>query len=183
MSKLKSVFVTLLVSVMTLSFLVEDNDNRITWSPSIRIQWQDFHGHPDYGDSFRDVVTASSINYAMVCLHDDTMVVSVKADFIKDQSWVKEVARTDYHLGHERLHFDITELYVRKLRKEFSNKSFVCGQEAEINGLAEAVLLEWRTFQQRYDKYTYYSLNHSAQRKWESEVAKQLIELDDFASI
>jgi len=163
------------------SFITVDS-NRITWSPSVRIDWEDFKGQPDFGDGFRDVVTASSIHYTTICNYDQTMDVVVKADFIKDQSWVKPVARTDYHLGHERLHFDITELYVRKLRAEFANKKFTCKNQAEINGLAQAVMLEWRTTQNRYDKDSYYSLNKTAQADWEARIARELILFEGFSS-
>src|SRR5690606_40361550 len=38
-------------------------------------------------------------------------------------SWVVPASRNDYLLKHEQLHFDITELHARKLRRELANIS------------------------------------------------------------
>ncbi|MBX2846128.1 MAG: hypothetical protein KTR13_07930 [Saprospiraceae bacterium] len=156
--------------------------NRIKWNAGKTVNWNDYEGIPDYADNFRDAVTASALNYNVRCHTDGNLTVSVSAEFLKDQSWVKERARTDYHLGHERLHFDITELFARKMRKTFEGQQFRCEDEAVVHQLATQLLAEWREAQVQYDKETLYSLDKHDQKLWHQKVANDMIEHDHYAS-
>ncbi len=170
-----------LLAIVLSSFILVDS-NRIAWTPDKRVEWFDYQGHPDHTDNFRDAVTTSAINYTTRCIADDKLEVIVKAEFLKDKSWVKSIARTDYQLGHERLHFDITELYVRKLRAELQHRHFTCGEEGLVDAIASKVLSDWRGAQLQYDKESMYSLDKHDQHLWEQKVAKELIDYGSFAS-
>ena len=46
-------------------------------------------------------------------------IIILKAIFSKDSSWVlKNAVKDSELLQHEKLHFDITEIFARKCRKE-----------------------------------------------------------------
>jgi len=181
MKMLRTLGGLIIVGLFCFSF-GEIKENRLVWNEGKVVQWMDFEGVPDYGDNFRDAVTASALNYKVRCLEDGTMTVSVSAEFVKDKSWVKEVARTDYHLGHERLHFDLTELYVRKMRKQLEGRVFKCSDEHVIDNIAAGIMKDWRDAQIQYDKETAYSLNKKNQKIWHGKVAKEMIENQYFAT-
>ncbi len=170
-----------LVAVLMVLSSFASSPERISWSEDRPLQWFDFKGQPDYSDQFRDAVTASALKFNTKCLDNNELEVLVAAEFLKDRSWVKEVARSDYHLGHERLHFDITELYARKFRQEISERQLTCSNQDEIQELIHFYLDACFTFQNEYDKQTYYSMHQSKQIDWENQISKELKSLEEFA--
>lgn len=161
-------------------FSFKKDSNRIDWSSQKDLSWSNYTGIPDYEDGFRDAVTASAILFSTKCHPNNILEIDIAAQFVKDQSWVKPVARTEYHLGHEQLHFDITELCVRKFRAAIANKVFSCGQQEEVQKLAEQIMQECVELQQKYDLETQYSLNKKKQAEWENNVKTDLGDFKEF---
>ena len=106
----------------------------------------------------------------------------MRAYFEKKESWYKQDAHTDYHLAHEQLHFDVTELYARKLRKALSEQNFRCGEEDEFENYIEQYLKNWETAQQSYDFATHHSVDKESQKDWHYKIAFELSLLDEFKS-
>jgi len=157
--------------------------NRIGWEESRPLEWTDYEGVPDYEDEFRDAVTASALKFITRCHKEDgRLEVIINAEFVKDQSWVKEVARSDYHLNHERSHFDITELFARKFRKFIEDHSYTCEDRDLVQDLIYESLSECMEYQNEYDKGTGYSLLKHRQMIWETKIDSQLQELSAYAS-
>jgi len=80
-------------------------------------------------------------------------------------------------LRHEQLHFDLTELSARKIRKQFEDLPRVCATPAGDGRISAAVVeIEhaWTEEQSRYDKDTDHGANRVAQRRWELRVRRQL---------
>ena len=152
---------------------VGDKSDRIYWSQYNRLTWDDFKGSPDYRNKFASAISSTGIIYRYKC-ERNIIKVTVECMFIKSESWVKDAALTDYHLQHEQLHFDITELYARKLRKELSQQIFVCGDEYKLERLVSNKLQEWDNEQKVYDKQTHHSLNEEKQVVWNEFVATEL---------
>ncbi len=158
------------------------NSERIKWNKHRPIHWHDFKGNPDYSDKFRDAVTASSLKFNCKCDQQNNLDVLVSAEFLKSQSWVKEVARNDYHLGHERLHFDITELFARKFRAEIEHRKLTCNDREEVQQLIYSYLAACMNYQNEYDTETYYSMHKDKQAEWENQINQELKSLERFAS-
>ncbi len=172
-----------LISVLIVFFYsFTDVPGRIGWNQNRPIQWSDFEGIPDYEDQFRDAVTASALRFTTRCHVTGEFEIYVSAEFVKDQSWVKDVARSNYHLNHERLHFDITELYARKFRQYISTQSFDCNDRDHVQDIVYDYLNQCMEYQHLYDKETAFSLRKEKQRNWQHQVAVELQELEEFAS-
>lgn len=105
------------------------------------------------------------------------MEVFISAQFLKDKSWVKPEALTNYHLGHEQLHFDITELYVRKFRQVIEDLEFSCGDLNSVQTISNQIMQECQEMQLQYDRDTKYSLHQSKQVEWEAKIKTELSEL------
>lgn len=168
-----------LIGVIIL-FSFKKDSNRIDWSSQKDLNWNNYTGVPDYEDGFRDAVTASAILFSTKCHPTNILEINIAAQFVKDQSWVKPVARTEYHLGHEQLHFDITELSVRKFREAIKGKTYLCSQQDEVQQLAEKIMQECVELQQQYDRETQYSMNKKKQAEWEQSVHQDLGNLKEF---
>jgi hypothetical protein len=140
----------------------------ITWEDDEPLRWSDFKGKARNWGGI-SALTASAIEYAYDC-YDGTLDLDVRAIFIPEESWVKTDAKTEYILAHEQLHFDITEIYARKLRRELSEKVTSCRDIWKIERIAGKLISEWKEVQQQYDKDTHHSINRELQERWEEKV-------------
>lgn len=153
----------------------------IYWSPDYKLTWDDFEGSPNYKHNYKDIsaITVSGIVDYRGC-EDDKIIYMIKSYFEKKDSWVKLAGRNAHTLQHEQMHFDITELYARKLRKALSEKAFSCGQESEFESFVNNFLQGWQKMQEQYDIETGYSNNHEAQHNWSLRIKDQLQTLDAY---
>lgn len=112
---------------------------------------------------------------------DDDLVekYEITALFFPDKSWVIQRDITPELLKHENLHFDIAEVYVRKLRKAMREISFESNEFHEYShSIQNQILLEFRMAQLLYDAETNHSHNREEQKKWEIKIARELQELE-----
>jgi len=172
-------FIVLVVSWGLFASVDSDSDI-IYWDGIDKLSWADFEADPDMSkDAFYALTSSGIIDYKGC--KDGIITYKFRAYFEKDESWVKQEAITDYHLAHEQLHFDITELYARKLRKLLSNLEFKCGQEKDFERFVSATLENWYNEQRNYDIMTRHSLNKEQQREWQYRIKMELSLLDNYA--
>ncbi len=152
----------------------------IYWSDIEKLEWSDFEGRPRYDYNQVSALTSSGIVDYKGC-KDGKIIYKIRAYFEKKNSWVKKEAFTDYHLAHEQLHFDITELFARKLRKMLAQRDFKCGEEAEFEKFVQNSLEAWQSNQKNYDILTRHSMDTLAQREWMYRVNMELSLLDEFS--
>ena len=72
----------------------------VYWTEDYRLTWDDFEGVPDYNNPNISALIASGIVHYKGC-HENKIIYKVQSYFEKDESWVKEEARTAHHLTHE----------------------------------------------------------------------------------
>src|SRR5579871_6965376 len=110
-----------------LAFARAYSQETIAWDSATRLTWADFRGKADNNSSF-SASTASGIVYKF-SMDGEGYSDSITAVFYPNESWVR--IRDDKYLIHEQGHFDITEIFARKLRKrllEFVPKRGSLGQ-------------------------------------------------------
>lgn len=95
-----------------------------------------------------------------------------------DVNWMNKRAAT-YGLAHEQRHFDITEIYARKIRKMFREEVNRANIE-EVDERIEQYFREWEECQDRYDGETQHSLDTAMQAKWEQRIQQMLDELSAY---
>ncbi|MEM0997362.1 MAG: DUF922 domain-containing protein [Bacteroidota bacterium] len=169
----------LLVSGPLFGFLPADGgEGEIRWRKNRRLTWDDFRGRPDRRSPM-DALTESGISFSWSCDYRGFQHETYSM-FVPDKSWVKE--ESDALLRHEQLHFDITELHARKIRKYFGELRYPCrlGQRG-INSAAQRLIRESSAMQQRYDRETNHSLREEEQVRWERYVARELTDLEPWA--
>jgi len=82
-------------------------------------------------------------------------------------------------LEHEQLHFDLTELAVRRIRKRFADPKGACGDpdgREELRHSIAEIDRESQEEQSRYDRETSHGTNPVAQDQWKRRIRKQLEE-------
>ena len=80
-------------------------------------------------------------------------------------------------LEHEQLHFDLTEVAVRRIRKRFVDLKDACADPERKEDLREAIAeidRELQTQQSVYDRETAHGTNAAAQDRWKQRIRKEL---------
>lgn len=150
---------------------------KILWSESQPLQWEDFRGKPDHNAGFvASTHTGIHFSYSFTINQKKEVKVAytVESFFNREKSWFIPDLVTPHILNHEQAHFDITELYARILRKRLSEKKFTSKIKTEIEQIYRATEKERIAMQRRFDKETDHSRNEEKEWAWETQIAQQL---------
>ena len=153
----------------------------IRWSASRPLRVTDFQGRPRPGQTHA-ALTSANINTGATC-RDNIFAGTAQASFSLATSWVRDPARmTPALLRHEQLHFDIAEVYARRLRQQLAALHLPCDQLGDrFNRLSQAAYAAWQKAGDDYDRDTNHGLQHEQQAQWAAQVRQQLLDLADFA--
>ena len=149
----------------------------LSWNEFYKVQWEDFQGHPDK-DSPGDAGAAVQIK-AKPFLVDKEIHYDVVAIFNRAKSWSRDESAS--LLDHERLHFDIAEVYARKIRKKITElKGRGVNNIKTYNSAIHELLLESNHADQQYDLETLHGALSRKQREWSEKVREQLADLSRY---
>ena len=154
----------------------QEIEESILWNPNRKLSWSDFKGKIPPA-AVPAATTASGISYrysANLIHHGVELDFEVNAYFYPNESWYKPQDCDDLILSHEQLHFDISELFARKMRKKLRRTSFPDNVKEEIRKIYKDILQELEDFQDQYDWETNFSRNREKQLEWNKKIAKAL---------
>lgn len=157
----------------------------IPWKSSVRLSWNDFQCEEE-----PEVYARAMTGYKIDIFPLEVMVdefgriqgyekLTVKAQFYKNHSWTS--TQNVFLLEHEQLHFDIAELYARKIRKRFAELKSV--EETRFSEYQENYSLLWsqcRNYQRLYDKETESGQNLKVNQEWNQRIFEELEELNTY---
>ena len=170
----RSLIIFLFLTVATLA--VAQDLESVKWRPDLRLQWSDFRAKvPPY--VMPAATTASGISYrysANMLHHEVDLDFEVNAFFYPTESWYKPEVCNDLILSHEQLHFDISELFARKMLLKLSRTSFSKDVKKEVRQIYKEILKELADFQERYDFETDFSRNREKQLEWNQRIKEAL---------
>ena len=116
---LKNIFFFIcFISLMNFSFV---KDDFILWQENKKLKIQDFKAENNdtikvNQQQFLGAISAIRIEYSSFQRNKNSVPdFSIKTYFDPNESWM--LLKNDYVLQHEQIHFDLTELYARKMRK------------------------------------------------------------------
>lgn len=159
----------------------KDCKDCIVWSEARVLKWSDFRGMPKRL-SPNEALTDSGMSIDLKC-DGTTSKAVVTCYFNPHNSWTKD-KQSAYLLKHEQIHFDITELFVRKLRAQLANLGNDCeALSKHIDEYYKRNYKEFVAYQDRYDQESEHSLNKEKQAYWEQKIARELAELSSYASL
>src|SRR4051812_12870206 len=111
---IQSVFLLLLSAFN--SFSQQANEHEIYWIDHKKLTWNDYLASPDMLDSSNSALTYYGLASSMKT-KGDSLTITVRSIFDKNKSWIKPGDKSDSLLIHEQGHFDIAEIYARKLKQ------------------------------------------------------------------
>ena len=148
----------------------------ILWDKGHRLSWTDFKGKPG-APSRAAAITASGISYQFSTLESDSNLeldFTVSTYFYPTKSWYQPEVCDEVILSHEQLHFDISELFARKMRKLLGETKFTRNVKAEVKTIYRQINKELAEFQHLYDDETNFSRNREKQQLWNKKIAEAL---------
>lgn len=155
----------------------------IPWSATRPLTMADFIGRPSPSDRLA-ALTSADIKAGAAC-RDFVFTGTVQATFDPNTSWFRQPkTATAALLRHEQMHFDLTEVYARLLRKKliaFEAKVDCNKLQPAFDNLTKGVYAEWGREQDRYDRETNHGLNVVQQANWDKQTQVKLTELQAFA--
>ena len=157
----------------------QQQDDTIQWSSENKLKWEDFKGEP-VADNPSDAFTTTDISaIEWKCDRENRFIFTgAQARFNKDKSWVKDDKKSDELLKHEQGHFEITEIYARKLREAL--RKIECDKKSkeqiqkEVDDAADKIDKEWDKEAEKYDEETDHGKDKKKQEKWDEKINKEL---------
>lgn len=150
----------------------------IPWDKNALLKYSDFTARPDTSSKWVAVCPASIYIRGFIDKGFPNFVVT--NSFMRKEAWMKDT--TSAILGHEQLHFDIAEVYARKIRKAIDslrrkNVKTINNYSVEI-----AKLMKRRhEIDSLYDEQTSHGTYGNEQSEWKQKILKELEELNDYA--
>lgn len=169
----------ILLFALLFTLPVRQTNHLIDWSSSRKLAWSDFLGTPDSNDE-NAALTCSNINFKFG-YGSTGFTYSISCRFDKRQSWGR--IKNDYVLAHEQGHFDIAEVYARKLSKALKEYRYNHNTVSkDLTGIYQALMLEHHKVQNDYDVETNHSLNKEKQGAWFEKITEELKTYQDYAN-
>jgi Bacterial protein of unknown function (DUF922) len=170
-------FLIVLINLLV-SFTATEKES-INWRTRRALTWADFKGAPVEAAP-NAAMTSTSIlidfNFSKQQLQ-----YHLNCIFYPEKSWTK--VSSDHILGHEQGHFDISELFTRKLHKALADYRFQPKTaDKDITAIYKRIAKEQSAYQALYDAETNYSRNNQQQANWQLTIAAALKEFDSFAN-
>ncbi|MFY9310313.1 MAG: hypothetical protein WAQ28_14800 [Bacteroidia bacterium] len=175
-----------MLSLTAFAFIIPTNTGTenevIVWQKDRPLTWDDFKGKP--AKRFAVASTNYDINKIIEQVGKDSSTVEIKAIFFCNKSWKKQDWIDETVLAHEQKHFDIVELYARKLRKMVASKTYTSFNDLKTksDSLYAVIDKAMDVYQDEYDEKTEGSMNGEQQRLWNKKIIDQIKELDNYSS-
>jgi hypothetical protein len=163
-------------------FHQKDKQDTIHWSSTRKLTWNDFKSKPDNRSEYK-AMTFSKVEIKHESF-DNYFVINITSVFSCPLSWSKNMESSRL-LKHEQLHFDITEIAARYIRKEFIQHD-ITDISALSNSLQDIYRKYNRIFRDSinlmYDEETEHGTIADKQKEWEVKIAKELKLLEAYST-
>jgi len=155
----------------------------LAWSASRPLTASDFTSRPRPADTHA-ARTSTTINTGVNCQGGLAQGTAV-ARFEPNRSWLRDPTHlTPALLRHEQLHFDLTEVYARRLRQQLAALQVPCASLGpRFKAVTQRVFAAWAKAEDNYDRDTNHGLRPGRQAAWEAQTRAELNELSAFGEL
>lgn len=157
----------------------------IDWDSSLKLKHTDFKAGTKWSFGNKVASTYSGFGYSIT---DDNGNISgsIFVRFYCNKSWwnpeLNKPDKITYILKHEQLHFDICELFGRKLYKEILRlRDSGRLNSRTIDKLQTKLEKQYDNYQDKYDKKTNHSINRVEQYYWSKLVKTELEAMSEYS--
>jgi hypothetical protein len=144
-------------------FNESEDEATLPWMNKRRLTWDDFKCDP-VRNTEAVALTSTSLGISYK-IKGNQFQYDVACSFSKHHSW--GLMKTPYILAHEQGHFDITEIFARKLHQklqvyQLNDRTF----KQDISTIYQKVVKEKEAYQELYDAQTDHSRKKIKQEEW-----------------
>lgn len=170
--------ILVLLAIFCFSFLPKQE--AINWQNGSELNWKSFKAKAPKSSSYK-ALSAVGISAGM-SLENGNLELTVQSYFEPKESWTKE-KESEYLLNHEQMHFNISEIHARRLRKEYLNADWTLKNfKTNFSKLLKQQLAEENKMQEAYDSETNHSIVNEEQARWDKFVKKELKSLEKYSN-
>lgn len=190
-----ALLVSLCVLPKGITSLAKDNKDRATvdnvntsgnttaeefpWNEHGKLSWSDFRGPVEAISDESAAATHCGIGFKTCTVQGKPKVI-VYNTFYTNRSWVKNDAKIQSVLDHEQGHFDLCEIYTRKLRERMNNFNFeITDVKSALMSIYNEVKNEYESRQMAYESETVHGTNIPEQQRWIQIIAHELLVSDN----
>ncbi|CAD7815853.1 hypothetical protein CHRY9390_03051 [Chryseobacterium aquaeductus] len=170
-------------------FLISNGlwSQRIEWKQDRKLVWSNFKSKIN-NQNGKDIVAYTHCGwvYSVVKSSNPKGAATIKVEtiFNEDKSWKDDKRINDYVLNHEQKHFDIAEIYARKLRKEIADKiKTTSDYDKNFQTLYNRIIKDYRNFQALYDGVTEHGMNKEKQAEYDQTISNELEQLTNYRKL
>lgn len=160
-----------------------DTDRFKVWDQHELLEWTDYVVDSQRSKRKYGFATNANTSYQYFYLPKELNLdscLNVLTVFRKRTSWVNDTSSEEL-LEHERIHFDIGELYARKMRKQLHCLSAEHHTLKDVYTLLDSLFKEGSRYQDQYDRETFYGRSSSIQIHWRNRIDAELRQLEEFS--
>lgn len=158
---------------------IGENDHKILWKSSNQLKWSDFLGSPKEPPVNQVAVTHSVIS-VKESYKKGIPSYWVDCYFDKNLSWT--LVNDSLTLEHKQMHFNITELFVRKMRSEISCLKRKKNRDLKsYRKVIKDLMLEYEGVQLEFDSETNFNLDKH--KEWAKYILHELRKLEKYEYI
>jgi len=164
---------------------VQPFEKHISWTKDRKLVWDDFKGPvPGNAPPRNAAVTSAGIAIETNTItNTSTPKVYITNSFETGTSWVRPDHKTDAILKHEQTHFDICELYTRRMRERFSKLTITFSNLQQVlRSNYQSVMQDQLDRQQRYEEETQHGIIDEAQDRWTKMINEELSKTEAWMS-
>jgi hypothetical protein len=172
---MKFIFVILIV-VLSASFSHSAEEEKVLWREGKKLSWNMFKGNPEtLGNYVASTNSGVSLSFSMKSRNGEvTIDYTVQSFFYPNASWYVKEKVNPLILSHEQTHFDISELFARKLKEKFAT----IPRDEDFKEKAQKIYKqnesERLAMQDLFDEETSHSRIEENEIKWEAYIKQQL---------
>ena len=159
----------------------QEKDSLIYWSEDQPITWEDFEGVKT--DLTETAVARSRLQIQVLTSlnRDNSFKCHYFAVFDRKKSF--SIVTNPKVLYHEQIHFDIQEIFVRKMRKHFEG---LAREHQRKTSICKDVFYKYYqsldSLQVLYDAKTKHSVEEEIQSDWNRQIKAELVDTKEFSA-
>jgi hypothetical protein len=170
---------TLLLAVLLLQGLVLLAQEAMGWSSDRPLVSDDFKGHVPVRPKRFTAVTVCHLSCNVNAERPDSITVDIGNVFLTRYSWKRRKKLNAYILKHEQDHFDIAELYARRIRQALGRchkwyNASGAYRYAKLNRIFHRYRRRCRFAEYWYDFQTGHGRRRERQKEWNNKIGSLL---------
>lgn len=147
------------------------------WKEHRKLSWDDFRGPCGKPTDETVAVTHCGMGFktSATATASEKPEIIVFNRFYTNKSWVMSDAKLPEILEHEQGHFDLCEIYTRRLKAALDAVDFAKpGAREELYAAYERVNAEYEARQQQYEDETTHGTIDREQKRWTANITREL---------